>query len=57
MLGDVGGIVGGDTGSERLDDAWPVLHVVGAQPCEQRLPGVGAECADELPGELTRPLL
>ena len=57
MLGDQGGIVVGDTGSERLDDAGPVLHVVGAQPGEQRLPGVGAERADELPGELPRPLL
>ena len=47
----------GDTGSERLDDAGPVLHVVGAQPGEQRLPGVGAERTDELPGELVRPLL
>ena len=34
-----------------------MLHVVGSQPCQQRLPGVGAKRADEFPGELTGPLL
>ena len=57
MLYDVGGIVFRDTGSERLDDAGPVLHVVGAQPCQQRLPGVGAEGVDEFAGELAGPFL
>jgi hypothetical protein len=55
ILLEVGVVVAPDSGSQRLDDAGPVLHVVGSQPRQQGLPGFGAQHADEFPGERAGP--
>jgi hypothetical protein len=41
-------------GLEGIDDPAPVPDVARAQPCQQRLPGLGPEVADEATGEVAR---